>query len=342
MSAPPLIIRCGAFGDMVLLTPLIRLLAARYGAPVDLITSGAWTLPLLRGMPELGHVQILTSRNTPYPLCPSQWAVVRWLKARGHGPVYLCDAGGKIRSLIARAGVDADDIVDGLTRADPGAGDILWPDLWIDVGMRDPARRAATRPIGDPARYRLPTLPVDAEQRAAIQRWRQREGIAGPLILFQPGNKRTHKRGKLGTLSQNKFWPAERWAQVARAVLDACPDGRVVLCGSPAEYAVLEDIRRLCADRRVLNLARELPVARLVALLEQAHSMVSVDTGPAHAAAALGCPLVVLFGAAPVALWRPIGPAAVRVLGGERGSAGRVEDIAAKTAIEAWRALGNP
>ena len=78
---------------------------------------------------------------------------------------------------------------------------------------------------------------------------------------------------------------------------------------------------------------------RLLALLEQAHSLVSVDTGPAHAAAALGCPLVVMFGAASPAKWRPIGPGTITVLGGERGEASRVRDIPAADVIAAWSAL---
>ncbi|MDR3387894.1 MAG: glycosyltransferase family 9 protein [Rudaea sp.] len=339
MNAAPLIVRCGAFGDMVLLTPLIRLLAARHGRPVDLLSAGAWTVPLLGAMPELGRIQLLTSRNTPFALCPSQWAAVRWLRQRGRGPVYLCDVGDKIRELLSRAGVDADDVIDCLARPPEKAATLgTWPDLWIEVGMRDPPRHGATHPVADPTQYRFPRLPVDAGQRAELERWMRQQRIDGPLILFQPGNKRTHKRGKLGTLQQNKFWPPERWAQVAQAVLDAHPDGRVALCGSRLEYSVLEAIRHGCADHRVLNLSRELPVPRLIAMLERAHSMISVDTGPAHAAAALGCPLVVLFGAAPIELWRPLGPGAVRIVGGGSPSC-RVDDIGAAAVIDHWRAV---
>ena len=340
MTAPPLIVRCGAFGDMVLLTPLIRLLAARYAQPVDLLSAGTWTVPLLAAMPELGRIQLLTSRNAPYALCPSQWAAVRWLRRRGHGPVYLCDAGSKIRDLLACAGVQADDIVDCLQRPAAQADELApWPDRWIDAGMRDPARRGLTQSLDNPVQWRLPRLPVNAAQRSALEHWRRQHGIEGPLILFQPGNKRTHKRGKLGTLQQNKFWPPERWAQVARTALSAHPDGRVVLCGSPGEYRVLEDIRRICGDARVLNLARELPVPRLIAMLEAAHSMVSVDTGPAHAAAALGCPLVVLFGAASIAMWHPLGPGPVRIEGGQNGKSSRVDDVTAASVIGQWKLL---
>ena len=37
--------------------------------------------------------------------------------------------------------------------------------------------------------------------------------------------------------------------------------------------------------------------------MEMAHSMVSVDTGPAHMAAAVGCALVVLYGFESGAVW---------------------------------------
>jgi len=49
-------------------------------------------------------------------------------------------------------------------------------------------------------------------------------------------------------------------------------------------------------DARVLDIAGELTLRDLFALIRQAHSMISVDTGPSHAAGALDCPIVVLFG----------------------------------------------
>src|ERR1700683_1037984 len=42
----PLALRCGAFGDMVLLTALIRVLHAEFREPVDIVTSGSWSAPL--------------------------------------------------------------------------------------------------------------------------------------------------------------------------------------------------------------------------------------------------------------------------------------------------------
>lgn len=337
MTARPLIVRCGAFGDVVVLTPLIRLLAARYGSPVDVVGSGAWTAPLLEHEPALGRLQLVTSRKTPYLLCPSQWALVRWLRQRGRGPVYLCDVNPEMPALLARAGVRAEDIV-----ARDRAGDrvpMLWPDRWLALGMRDPAHAWPTAAV-DPAQFRLPQLVVADAARDELIRWRGQHGLGGPLVLFQPGNKRTHKRGKVLTADHPKHWAPEHWAATATAILDALPGGHVLLCGSPPEREVLEDIRRATGnDPRVRNLADELPIPRLLALLEVAHGMVSVDTGPAHAAAALRCPLVVLFGPAPRANWMPLGEGPVTALGGERGDASRVADIAPATVIEAWNDL---
>jgi ADP-heptose:LPS heptosyltransferase len=81
-------------------------------------------------------------------------------------------------------------------------------------------------------------------------------------------------------------------------------------------------------------------VPRLKALLAITHSMISVDTGPAHFAAAMGCPLVVMFGSGVLSLWTPrgIAPGAVRALGGPPAR-NRVDAISPDEVIEAWRAL---
>ena len=339
-TAAPLIVRCGAFGDVVMLTTMIRLLHARYGQPVDVLGSGDWTPPLLAPLPEAGHVQIVSSRNTPYLLCPSQWAAVRWLRGRGRGPVYVCDTDAATLQLLSRAGLHADDIVQ-RTREDDESDGVtrLWPDRWLRIGMRDPARPYPTRDV-DPAVYRFPRLQVTATDADDVAAWRAAHRLEGPCVLFQPGNKRTHKRGNVGTASHPKYWSPRAWAQVAAAIWQRLPQARIVLCGSPAEYGVLDEISAATGrDPRMYNAARELPVPRLSALLLQAHSLVSVDTGPAHAAAALGCPLVVMFGSASPAKWRPIGPGAVAILGGERGEASRVRDIPVEDVIAAWTAL---
>ena len=68
----PLVMRCGAFGDMVLLTVLLQQLSLRFGKPVDVISSGPWTQPLLESESTVGRLYVIRSRRTPYWLSLQQ------------------------------------------------------------------------------------------------------------------------------------------------------------------------------------------------------------------------------------------------------------------------------
>jgi heptosyltransferase-2/heptosyltransferase-3 len=91
----------------------------------------------------------------------------------------------------------------------------------------------------------------------------------------------------------------------------------------------------------LVNAAGELPIPRLIALLERAQGLVTVDSGPAHAAAAVGCPQVVLFGKASPSLYRPWGVAQadVRVLTGEVDGEPSMLGISVMQVTEAWASL---
>ena len=99
-------------------------------------------------------------------------------------------------------------------------------------------------------------------------------------------------------------------------------------------------IASLVQSDRVVNVARELPIPRLLALQERALGMISVDTGPAHSAAALDCPLVVLFGQVNVDRWAPRSPrGAVQTVTGGSGTNDGILGIAVQDVEEAWDRL---
>ena len=101
----PLVIRFGAFGDMLLLIPMLKALHRRYGRPCDLVSSGRWTTPLMQRVPACGPVHMLTSRRTPYWFNRSQWEFVAWLKKRPAGPVYVFESDEKSHWLLRRGGI---------------------------------------------------------------------------------------------------------------------------------------------------------------------------------------------------------------------------------------------
>ena len=343
--ARPLVVRFAAFGDVVMLTALIDALCQRYGAPVDVLGAGPWTPALLGNDPAVGEIQLVTSRKTPYWLCPSQWRAVRWLATRRDVPVYLCDPEPQALALLLRAGIPRDNILRAWDTW-PGNG-AHWVDWWNDVARQTPLAFAESAPRAfepsAPAPHTTAVAPrlfvTDAEQ-AACDAWLRDLGIAAlPLVLLQPGNKRTLKHGK-SVQSDNKFWAPECWAQLVAAITQDMPNARVLLCGADAEHAPLDDITAACNNPAVINLAGALPINRLLPLMQRAHSMISIDTGPAHAAAALGCPLVVLFGAMGSNRWRPRSPGSpVIALESDRGEASKVMDITPAQVIAAWRSL---
>jgi Glycosyltransferase family 9 (heptosyltransferase) len=358
---------------MVLLTALIRVLYARFRVPVDIVTSGPWSEPLLHGQPGVGEILSLRSRKTPYWLSPDQRRVVRRLRARGIGPTWFCDGGDAARPLLARAGIPEEFIVDvkdhpllpgehateqwrrfaqimpaaiiaSTTATTASAPDAAAPDAaacgTVATGTDGPGAvpRDAELAAVTPGCY----LEVSDRQRADLEAWLRARGLStAPLILIQVGNKRTMRRGLRRLAANNKYWPNERWAEVLRHVRRQYPDHSIVLLGTGPEYALNQEVAVLANVTNLHNAADDLPIPRLVALLARAAGLITVDSGPAHAAAAVGCPLVVLFGKALPSLYRPWGTAGadVKVVCGQIAGEPDMLGIEPRSVIDAWSAL---
>jgi heptosyltransferase-2/heptosyltransferase-3 len=335
---PPLVMRCGAFGDIVLLTVLLEQLHARFGAPVDVIASGPWSEPLLAGHRAVGRMFILRSRRTPYWLSLSQRRLVAWLKARGAGPTWFCDR-GEGRELLARGGIPADYICDS-TRY-PFLDGENFADRYLRLGALTPAAFGGLLPPAPPAAARAAHLEVGAGARRELDTWLARRGLNGrTFMVIHPGSRHVARRRLRSRTGAAKYWPEERWAQVVRAVRARCPGQSIVFSGMGAESAFIADVLRLADVSDAVNAANDLPVTRLLALLERAQSCIAVDTGPAHAAAALGCPTVALFGHIDPWLYRPGGATtpAVTLTGTVHGSPS-ILGIEPGQVIGAWEGL---
>lgn len=340
MTVRPLVMRCGAFGDMVLLTALLRQLEARFGQPADLVASGSWTLPLLEGQPGVGEIFLLQSRKAPYWLSPRQRALVKWLRARGAGPTWFCDPGATGRDLLRRGNIpDSYVCEDAALPKIPGEHVV---ERWIRLAQATPPAFVGKLPAAATQVSSAAVLEVSSSARAAMEAWLAPRGLTGwPLLLIQAGNKRTMRRGARQRASNTKYWPEERWAQVIRVLREERPEHAILLLGVPTEYALNEDVVRLAGVPHVWNVADNLPIDVLLALLERASGMISVDTGPAHAAAALGCPTVALFGTSDPRFYRPGGVTTPAIaLTGEIGGERTMMGIRPESVIAAWRALG--
>jgi heptosyltransferase-2 len=91
-----------------------------------------------------------------------------------------------------------------------------------------------------------------------------------------------------------KCWPPDRFAKALNEILSQT-DAHVILFGTPAETsvaaAIASDLRRPPID-----LTGKTPIAELPALLSQCHLFLGNDSGAMHVAAAVGLPVVAVFG----------------------------------------------
>jgi lipopolysaccharide heptosyltransferase II len=125
-------------------------------------------------------------------------------------------------------------------------------------------------------------LPVQAAARARVSELLSKHGLDGEkLIVLNPSASKSRK-----------CWPAERWAEVAKSLANA---GDLALVGTGAEVRRHDDIARR-AGGRVHDLTGQTTLTELVALLERSALHVGHDTGTAQIAAALGIPVVSIFG----------------------------------------------
>jgi lipopolysaccharide heptosyltransferase I len=129
-----------------------------------------------------------------------------------------------------------------------------------------------------PPRFPLAIRPEDDE---LVKRELDSRGVTDFYIL-NPGG---------GWLS--KCWPAERYGELHRKLAERHGWCGVVSFG-PGEDRLSSELIRAAGNQAPLSIP--LALGPLMALLRRAKFMVSADTGPLHLAAALGTPVVGLFG----------------------------------------------
>ncbi|MGH9966632.1 MAG: lipopolysaccharide heptosyltransferase II [Pyrinomonadaceae bacterium] len=106
----------------------------------------------------------------------------------------------------------------------------------------------------------------------------------GPTVALCPGSIN----------SRAKRWPAERYAAVADSLIDELR-AEVLLIGSKEETDVSLDVAQRMRNKPIM-LTGQTDLAQSAAVLSLVDLLVTNDTGPAHIAAALRRPTLVIFG----------------------------------------------
>jgi len=335
-------------GDMVMVTRMLNLLHRRYGRPCQVVGTGSWTTSTYDGNPDVAGVWAF-HRHLPFLLDRAWLAVRHALRASAPGPIYVCEKHyrqlPRIYRMLRLSGVDPRRCVfltDSPVRKPIPPVDHL-VDRMVRLGTRTPRNlRAEDYPARSEAPLDGPRLYVLAHERDARDAWLRSRGLLGrELILIQPGNHRTMgpKRARWRRLnSDDKWWPLERWAELLRRIHRERPGAVLLLRGSKEEVPMLEEIAAVTSFDAVVVVGTTL--RQLYALCQAASSVISIDSGPAHAAAALSVPLVVLYGAESPLYWLPRSPSGspVVAVGGPPDSH-RVDQLSVDAVFEAWRGV---
>lgn len=104
-----------------------------------------------------------------------------------------------------------------------------------------------------------------------------------------------------------KRWPAEHFAAAARRLAEARPETRFLVCGTSGETAVCRQVAGRLGDRAT-DLAGRTSLTQLAALLSQCRAVCCNDSGGMHLAAAVGVPVVAVFGLTDPRKTGPLGP----------------------------------
>lgn len=112
----------------------------------------------------------------------------------------------------------------------------------------------------------------------------------------------------VGAGTAAKQWPVEHWRELIGRLLVAY-DARLVLVGGAAERRLAREITEGNCWPGVVDWTGCLSLRELAALFMRADLVVGADSGPAHLAAAVRTPVVVLFsGTNDAGQWAPRGP----------------------------------
>ncbi len=289
-------------GDLARATSLLRALAWRFpGASIDLFLSAAGA-PLAPCLPVAVRTRVLAAPwHTPGRPWPRELpATLRELRAASYDLALGLRFGEPWEAFLlscvrasCRIGVDAGGWGFGIDRRI--AYDPLREGPETAPRERFLAALGVSGPLPAPA-LTAPKLPVV----------RELDGLPGPRIALCP-EASSEERGLPGALVE--------------ALVRALP-GTPVLLGSAAGQA----------PDRALDLRGRTDVPGLCAVLAACDAAVSVDSGPMHLAAALGLPVLALYGPSDPALSAP-GAARLRVLRAPGGVLGRLAPEAVATAL---------
>ena len=280
-----LILKPSALGDVIQALPVLRLLKLHFCDSEIFWWVDSSFAPLLEGDPDLTGIVRFERRRWAAPRhWPEMLRSIRWMRAQHFDLVIDLQC-------LARSGAFAwlanGKFLIGLDEVREGARG------FYDIAVRRASFHthavdwylAVLPQLGVPVHKNFQWLPERPQIAAAVKHNRPDAFASTPqLIVLQPGAR-----------WRNKRWPAENFAGLVRLIVNDFPAARFAILGDGKDRPLGEIISRVLPER-CLNLCGETTLPEMVEWLRLCDLMVTNDTGPMHAAAALGKPVIALFG----------------------------------------------
>lgn len=271
-------------GDAVMCIPALEAIRARWAQAEIVILACAWVGDLYRGQPFADQIISLDARG---PLAMEK--IARELRRDHFDCAVLLQNAFSASWLAWRAGIperigyarDGRSLL--LTRAIPvpRAGEMPAHESYYYLEL---VRRAGWMDrLPDVAEIRLRLAPGAS---AAAEVRLQNAGVRGGSrrIALAPG----------AAYGSAKCWLPERFAAVADRLVDEFA-ADVILFGTPSEAGVARQIAARMRHQPI-SLVGQTPIGELPALFSRCQLFIGNDSGAMHVAAAVGVPVVGVFG----------------------------------------------
>jgi len=277
-----LILKPSSLGDVIQALPVLRLIKCHLSASEIFWWIDSNLAPLIENDPDLAGIIRFERRRWASPRhWPEMFRSIRWIRAQKFD--WVIDL-----QCLARSGVFAwlanGKFLIGLDEVREGARG------FYDLAVRRASFHTHAAdwyltvlpPLGVPVHKNFQWLPERPEIAAAVKaKW---QTGSAQWIAIQPGARWSNKR-----------WPVQNFAELVRLLAESFPDARFAILGNDNDKPLGEVVSR-AEPQRCLNLCGETSLPEMVEWLRLCKLMITNDTGPMHAAAALGKPLVALFG----------------------------------------------
>ena len=292
-----LLLRLERIGDLLMALPAVRdVRALAPEAEIDLAV-GSWNAALASAAPYVNRVEPVDApwlaRGDERRGSPLVAAARRWRK-RQYDLAINFEPDVRTNLLLAASGARwTSGWISG------GGGSLL--DLGLEFDPKshtsENARRLVAATFEQTAGPSAEPLLVIPEPARLGARERLASRGRGPLVGIHVSGGRLVKQ-----------WDPERFAAVARRLATE-RGATIVLTGSPADRTMVDVVKAQVPATQTIDVAGDIDLTGLAAVLEQLDLLVTGDTGPMHLASAVGTPIVAVFGPSDPVRYAPSGAA---------------------------------